>query len=191
MKPIEAYKLFQSIKWYYEKESYDYFKYRGKVAIKQETFDTKRDKYFYYKLSKIPNLEFYLACNLFLDSKLWVGNILEEKYRTHARVREGVVKAIDVKFRDDISRYDSYNDMLIVRSGNYPKIVQDYLDMKVNPETIAIVDVICNEAIFPYWSKKCNDIYVWPDTQARIQKYGRFLSIDKERMKEIADDVLN
>ena len=52
MSPFEAYKLYTAIKNHFTTESYDYFKYNGKVRASEHTFETRKDKYMFYKLSK-------------------------------------------------------------------------------------------------------------------------------------------
>lgn len=190
MEPIEAYQLFQSIKWYYEKASYDYFKYGGRVSIKQDTFDRRRDKYFFHKLSKKDDLEFFLASNLFRDSTNWVGDILTAEHTRYYRERKGIVASLKEHVKNDLSRYDSFEDACVITNGEYAKIIIDYLANKIQPETLVILNDICGSTIFPYWEKECNDRFVWPTTQERIRKYGKFLDYDKNKYKNLLIDIL-
>lgn len=180
MEPIEAYQCFQSIKWYLEKESYDYFKYNGRVSIKQETFDRRRDKYFFSKLAKKPNVEIYIVSNLFRDPKKWVGDILSDENDKEYRRRIGVLNNLKYTVTTELNRYDSYDEAFTVNDGEYPLIVKDYLAGKVMPETIAYSNLICNNQLFTYWANTCNDKFVWPLTQERIRKYGLIAKITKD-----------
>ena len=189
MKPIEAYQLFQGIKWYFEKRSYDYFKYRGRVNITESRFESRNDKYFFYKLSKKDDAEFFVAVNLFNDSNLWVGDLFTDSVVKYYRQRKGVVSSLEQTIRNDLSRYDSLNDALTVRNGDYPKIVNDFMHQKVEPETLAVLNAACNNQIFSYWNEACTDQAVWPTYQEKIFKYGRFLSYDVNKYKRLLVDI--
>ena len=51
MTPFESYKTFLAVKSHFT-TSYDYIKYNGKVNATQSSFEVRKDKYQYYKLSK-------------------------------------------------------------------------------------------------------------------------------------------
>ena len=64
---MEAYKMFHALKLHFTSDTYDYHKYNGGFKIDPETFNQKRDRFFFYKLVKkvdSNNLESYLLANL-------------------------------------------------------------------------------------------------------------------------------
>jgi hypothetical protein len=74
MTGYEAYTIFNSLKLHFTQESYDYFQYQGKTRSSIEAFERRKDKYFFYKLSRKwidkKEYELFLVANLIADSKL-------------------------------------------------------------------------------------------------------------------------
>ena len=73
MTPFEAFKMYIAVKQHFSVSSYDYFKYNGKSRVSQNTFDTRKDKYSFYKLSKQENVLDFLVANLYETPNMWVG----------------------------------------------------------------------------------------------------------------------
>ena len=60
----DAYCLYLAINNHFHSESYDFFKYNGKVSAKLESFMKRKDKYHFAKLARKYNGElqdFYVA----------------------------------------------------------------------------------------------------------------------------------
>ena len=47
-----AYKTYVALKNHFTSDSYDYFKYKGKARVKEETFLKRKDKFFFEKIEK-------------------------------------------------------------------------------------------------------------------------------------------
>ena len=47
-----AYALWNALKLHFTSDSYDYFKYNGKTSISVTSFENRKDKYHFYKLSR-------------------------------------------------------------------------------------------------------------------------------------------
>ena len=57
--------------------SYDYFKYNGKVNASPQSFEIRKDKFQFYKLSKHNDYKNYIVANMVnSDKKIWVGDLL-------------------------------------------------------------------------------------------------------------------
>ena len=52
MTGFETFGLYESLKLHFSKDSYDFFKYNGKTNHSVQTFENRKDKYFFYKLSR-------------------------------------------------------------------------------------------------------------------------------------------
>ena len=52
MTGYEAYCLYNSLKLHFNSDSYDYFRYNGKISSSIEAFENRKDKYHFYKLSR-------------------------------------------------------------------------------------------------------------------------------------------
>ena len=53
--PFEVYQTYLSFKNHFTKEKYDYFKYSGKTNASLNSFNKRRDKYFFEKMSRQKN----------------------------------------------------------------------------------------------------------------------------------------
>ena len=51
MTGFEVYKVYLALKQHFTKQEYDYFKYHGKVRANENSFEQRRDRYFFKKLA--------------------------------------------------------------------------------------------------------------------------------------------
>ena len=76
---FDVYKTYLAVKLHFASDTYDYYKYDGKVNAKLDTFTKRKDRYFFHKLStryaESDILDFFVA-NFLADSKRWIGNLL-------------------------------------------------------------------------------------------------------------------
>ena len=60
MTPFDVYKTYLSFKNHFTKESYDFFKYKGKTRANESTFKKRKDRYFLKEcLERKPIKKFY------------------------------------------------------------------------------------------------------------------------------------
>ena len=97
MTGYECYVLYHSLKLHFTQESYDFFKYRGKSRINVDSFEKRKDKYYFHKLSRKYNHdEFidFLVSNFVRNHKTWVGNLLEETaddvYKQYLKIHQSL-----------------------------------------------------------------------------------------------------
>ena len=75
VRPFEVYQKYLSLKQHFNKTNYDYFKFNGKVRANESSFDRRRDKHHFVRLSKIykeEDLTKFLVSN-FVKTKDFVG----------------------------------------------------------------------------------------------------------------------
>ena len=53
MEPFEVYQKYLALRTHFKSDSYDYFRYHGKLKGNRDKFETRKDKYHFYKLSKM------------------------------------------------------------------------------------------------------------------------------------------
>ena len=76
----DTYCLYLAINNHFHTESYDYFKYNGKVSAKLESFMKRKDKYHFAKLARKYNgeLKDFLVANL-SKKKYYVAELLDQE----------------------------------------------------------------------------------------------------------------
>lgn len=181
MTPFETYAMFQALKLHFN-TTYDFKKYHGKTRAKETTFETRRDKYHYVKLSKHRDPKLMAIANLFENTSVWVGDLQESRYKE----RKSVWDALEYNFRSDMSRYDSLDDAFVVKDS-YAQLYSDFRAKLVTAETLIICNMTCN--IFDYWDSVVDDTILWPIDRERLKNLSSFIDVDRNKYLEIVKEV--
>jgi len=183
---FDVYVYYLALKRHFTSE-YDFFKYNGKVKANSHSFENRKDKFFFYKLSKMPNAEQLILANLLENPQIWVGDLIENK--AHEVYQQWLKKqqSLTYVFRTDISELDQDDpDSDLMTNGDHPNLLRLYVADKISIETLVILDDVLN--FFPYWEKKIRDKILWTDINKRVKKYRPFLNYDKAKMRKIVLD---
>jgi hypothetical protein len=190
MTGYEAFCLYTSLKLHFNSDSYDYFKYNGKVSTSIGAFENRKDKWHFYKLSRrFANEEQgrdFIVANLIHDSNVWVGNLLMEESSAEYRKRQKVIQSLTYTFTNDIESLmsqESPNDSLMVQDGEYPVLLQKLLHNEISLESICILNKILN--FLPLWDKKIGDTIHYPNISRKIKKYTPFIPFEPTKYKLI------
>lgn len=183
---FEAYKKYLAIKSHFTKKEYDYFKYSGKVRATFPTFEKRKDKYFFHKLSKQKNVEQFLVASFVeLGENVWVGDMLENMASTNA-YKEWLKRqeALTYTFTGDLDKLkEDFNSNLKVDDGQHPHLLKLSLRKEVCLETVVILDELAG--FCSYWNNTIEDSIIWPDYHLKMQKYKPFIKFDKEKCRDI------
>jgi hypothetical protein len=195
MNAFDTYCLFQAIKLHFTSKSYDYFKYQGKVNLKLENFEKKKDKYFYYKLSrKYPikeTQEEFLVANFLDKDKIWVGNLVTDEAETVFLDRQKNLQSLSYIFRCDCESIfgDLTNPNIALKTcGDYPILLMKAVRKEISLETLCILNSILG--FLPDWKEKIKDDVFWPKYLMKIEKYTPFLKFDVESYKTILKKLI-
>jgi len=192
----EAFSLFQSLKLHFTSDSYDFFKYGGKVKTSIDAFDKRKDKYHFHKLSRRltsrEDLIDFLVANFIEDEGIWIGNLLTEESELIYRNRQKVIQSLSYIFQNDCQKLfkevDNPNEVMTCNHGNYPELLKKTLRKEIQIETLCILNQIIN--FLPIWSAKISDTIRWPDYKRKIIKYAAFLPKDSVKYKLILKKVI-
>jgi hypothetical protein len=183
MTPFEAYKTYLSLKMHFEKDGYSFFKYNGKVNVKIESFYARRDRYFFEKLARRKDLVDFLVANFLEKDHAWSRDLThEEANRTYDDWCKRV-ESLTYRFKEEIDKIEDLKPVLAVNDGQHPELLKMYLQKKVSPETILILDDFTN--MISSWDSKIQDKVVWPVISKKLKKYKPFLKFDKAKFKGI------
>lgn len=184
MEPFDAYKKYLALKQHFSKDKYDYFKYNGKVNAKSSSFETRKDKYMFYKLSKKKDVEGYLVANMIENDNAWIGDLLssesEQIYNEWLKKQQ----SISYIFENDISKLkDDLNENIMTKHGEYPFMLKLFFKKEICIETIVISNDILN--FFNHWKNKIEDPVIWPDLYKKCLKYRSFVQFDRQHCLNI------
>jgi len=188
MSALECYKEYLALKNHFNQSSYDYFKYNGKIKVNQSSFDSRKDKLFFQKLAKHPDVHNFLVANLAADSKVWIRDIAysesaEKIYKDWSKRQQ----SLSYTFRQELSKLDSnFDDNLIIKNNEHPILLKKYLGKEISLETICILLEMTGAK--KHWDSKMQYDLIWDNTRIKIEKYTPFIKYDKEKIKTILFD---
>jgi len=197
MTGYETFGLYQALKLHFTQESYDFFKYNGKTNVSVTTFENRKDKYHFYKLSrrlaqKEDMIDFIVA-NLVEDEKTWVGSLLMQESEVNYRKHQKIIQSMSYTFENDCKLI--FGDCILnpnevlMTDGDYPVLLKKGLQKSVNIESMCLLNNMLG--FVPMWSKKIADTIHWPNYRMKLLKYSAFIPKDDVKYKLILKKVLN
>lgn len=189
MDGFQVYQTYLSLKLHFSKESYDFFRFNGKSKSKIESFEKRKDKYFFKKLSsKFDDntiIEYFVS--LFVnDRTFWIGNILDKDseliYKEWKRKTQSLFYVFEKDIDNLLINYNNFDEWFKIKY-TYPPIIKEYLASNVNIETLVILNQILN--YIDDIDKKIFDTLIWPDIKRKIIKYSPFLKIEITKYKDL------
>jgi hypothetical protein len=194
MTGFEAYRQYLAIKNHFALDSYDYIKFNGKVSASEKSFMGRKDKFFFTKLGKRfddEDLKYFLVANFFENEKIWVGNLLDEKYIDVYRRFQKKQQSMSYLIKSDLSNIASYldnhdvtfDDFFKVRDNELPLLLQFQQEDIIQVETLVAMDRVLN--FFSRWDKNVEDDIFYPIVRKRIKKYEGFVNVDVIKTKSL------
>jgi T4 gene Gp59 loader of gp41 DNA helicase len=193
MTEYEVYIDYLALKKHFTSNSFDYFKYYGKVKASISSYEKRRDKIFYQKISKHQDPHHFLLANLLHNSSSWPQGIAyspeaESIYQDWV----SVTKSLFFKFSQDLGKLDpDFNSNFKVGGyefSQHPPLLGMYIRKEISLETLCILVKItgCRKN----WKKACPDP-IMMETLLKIKKYTPFIQFDQEKFKRrIVDEFL-
>ena len=180
--PFEVYRTYVAMKMHFTSD-YDYFKYNGKIKADLASFETRKDKYQFYKMSKKKDWFNYILSNLVAE-EMWIGNMLTSEGEQRHLDWMKRTQSLAYHFARDIGQLrDDFNDNFIVEDNSHPFALKLYLRKTISLETLIILDSLAG--IFKHWNKKLANDPMWKEVGTLASKYRKFISFDHQKMKEI------
>lgn len=194
MTPFDAYKTYLALKNHFTKPKYDYFKYAGKSRASVESFNKRKDKYWFERISRQKDDEeiknFFLSNFVSVDnpSILWIGELIREGescYKNWTKRQQ----SLSYMFRQESEDLLSQGNLeeLLDTSRQHPIILKKFLSGNISIETLTIWD-----KIFLFrnnFDQKLLDP-VWEIVSLKIQKYSPFLNIDIQDYKKTLRNIV-
>ena len=184
MTDYEAYQNYLAMKLHFGGE-YDFHKYNGKVSATMESFDKRKDKYKFVRLSKKLSdpqiLDYYLAN--FIRGKEWIGDFDEKNWMNHKKI----VQSLQYFYENDLEKLltSSHNFDILFKcdNGNHPKLIKAYLGKKITLETLVILEkVLQYREVF---DKDITENFIWPKVSRLIGKYEPFMKVSTRKYRMI------
>ena len=195
---FDVYKTYLGVKLHFTSDTYDYYKYGGKVNTKLDTFTKRKDRYFFHKLStryaEADILDFFVA-NFLADSKRWIGNLLandgRDVYLDYKKRKEAFAYHFKQEcgtIASDLGRRNvSFNDGFIPPNGQHPRILRLLIQRKISYQTAVVLDHFLG--FTKNWDKEITEKVVWPEISLKVSRVKPFVNFNATECKLIMKDT--
>ncbi len=181
---FKTYIDYLALKRHFTTKTYDYHKYNGKVKASLDAFQTRKDVFFFYKLSLRPERHDLMLSNIVKNPNIWAGDFLEEPAEETYINWKKRLDGLTYHFQQDLKELDDdYKSNFIVPEGQHPKLLSYFLQRKLSLETFTILTNLCNT--LDYWNEKVVDKIVAGDKIQLSRKYYPFLDFDRKKFSTI------
>ena len=189
---FDAYCLYLAINNHFNTESYDFFKYNGKVPVKLPAFLKRNDKYHFAKLAREhrEELKDFLVANL-SKQKYYVKNLLDseciENYKEYKKKKQKLSYCViqDMRYLKDT--YEDINIALECENGQHPPILREYLGKKIEAETFIYFDYMFG--IFTDYDELIQEQFIWPKEKNKLIKLKPFVELTRLQLRKEVREV--
>jgi hypothetical protein len=194
--PYVAYCMFLALKNHFSKESYDYFKYRGKTNVSMESFMARKDRILFQKLCRKvdeENLEDYIVATLKDNPGIWISDLLESE----AMERYENLKKSRVTFSDYfaseldllVKTAGSLKEAFTIKGNQYPEVINLRLCNTLSLETFCVLEALVGFSTIIDKKIGADDI-LWSKMRLQIKKFTPFLKYDRKSAIAILKDKM-
>ena len=143
----QAYQIYQSLKLHFTTD-YDAVKYNYKTSVKQSSFDRRKDRYFFEKLSRRFNKEeliHYFTANLIENQKVWIGDMSDEIYSAYVARYDKLTYMFDEDVKFLYNKGYTF-DQLCSTTEDYSvnPLLEALRAHEIRPETVVLLDILVN-----------------------------------------------
>lgn len=195
MSPYETYVTFLCIKHHFTKPSYDVFKYNWKTRASIDSFNKRKDKYFFERLSRKKSddeiKEFYISN--FVDTEnpngVYISDLMKDGDFVYTNWRKKI-QSLTYNFKTEVEVFlstEKLNMLMDCSDGQHSILIKKYLQKLITIETLVILNKILNYV--PTYDKLLMDP-IWESISLKIKKYSPFLNINKEKYIEILKETV-
>lgn len=194
---FDTYTLYLAIKQHFTQDSYDYFKYHGKVKANKESFLNRRDKYQFQKLCRkytSDEMMYFLVANA-VKGITWPGALLDDESHDNYMAYLKRNQALSYTFSNELDAlfaHDRIDRIFKVGDGHryLPPILNARMCDLISAETFIILDKFIGFSSVIDNDLKGNS-FLWDRYNKPAQKLHPFLNYDKTKMKAILKEKIN
>lgn len=181
----ETYCVYLALKNHFTKDSYDFFKYNGKVHVSKDAFLTRRDRFQFEKFARRHDdpKEFMLAN--FLEGKTWIGEFLDDEASDIYQRYMKTIQSMSYVFKNEIGQVEDIRELFKSKPNEYPLIVQMLMNRTISLQSFVILDNFVQ--FIPKFDERMADDFLWNKYSVLARKYKPFLiqNLDQKKFKDI------
>jgi hypothetical protein len=195
MSPFDIYIKYLALKKHFTDKKYDYFKYSGKTRASIESFNKRKDRYFFEKTSRKLNdkevVEFFVSNFITANdpSTIWIGELVnngETNYKEWTKRQQSLTYLLKEQSEELFSN-NKLEDVFNCSKG-HPILLKKFMGGYLSIETLVIYD-----RIFQYGKNFDKNLLdpIWETVSLKIMKYNPFLNTDMFHCKKLLRSIIN
>jgi hypothetical protein len=193
--PFDIYIKYLALKKHFTDKKYDYFKYSGKTRASIESFNKRKDRYFFEKTSRKLNdkevVEFFVSNFITANdpSTIWIGELVnngETNYKEWTKRQQSLTYLLKEQSEELFSN-NKLEDVFNCSKG-HPILLKKFMGGYLSIETLVIYD-----RIFQYGKNFDKNLLdpIWETVSLKITKYKPFLNTDMFHCKKLLRSIIN
>lgn len=188
----QAYKLYVALKAHFKTKTYNFVKNKGHTRASVKAYERRNDKIFFQKLADINHgdVKGFLIAGFVHDPNMWIGEFTIND-ETNKIYWEWVGRRTTLNYHfgqtlRKLGTKENLTQALLVKDGQLPKLIVDYLEGTLSPEVLLILIDLTRS--FSYLDKNLSKNILWPEIRLRLVKYKYLFEYDKDNMKKIMEN---
>ena len=170
--------------------AYDFHKYNGKVSATAESFEKRRDKFKFAKLStKLSDpqiLDYYLAN--FIRGKEWIGDFDQKSWKEHKKITQSLKYVYENDMEKLLTKAKTFDIIFNCDEGKHPILVKQYLGKKICLETLVILNLMVGYQ--KQFDREITEKFIWPKVSKSLSDYQPFLKVDVREYRMITLNIV-
>ena len=145
----------------------------------------RKDKFQIAKIAKHQDPAGLIIANLSVNPDIrWTGDIISNKGLDVYKLWQKRMESLSYTFSEEIKKLNpDFDSNFKVIDYQHPFAFRLFLGEHISLETLVILNELVN--FYPHWDKYMADDLVWKELRLQIPKYRSFLTIDKNKYKEL------
>jgi transposase InsO family protein len=196
MAPFQVYCEYLALKSHFTNPKYDYFKYNKKVRASLTSFNRRKDKYFFERLSRKKTedeIKDYFVANFIATDNIdgiWIGEVIKSGDTVYENWSKKI-QSLRYMFKTEVEVFiqkETFNEFFFCKRGKHSPLIQKHLQKVLSLETLVILDYILG---YTNNYDKILDDPVWEFLSGRISKYKPFIHIDTDTYAKILKESIS
>ena len=179
------------------KKGYDPVKYSWKIRVQQNSFEKRKDKYFFEKIQKsfdIFEQQKIFMVNLLANQDQWIGDMLNQDSIMFYRKYMSRFNDLSILLKEDLqnlilfckSKGRMFKSLFLIEDNKEPMIFKLLQNDSNQYETFILLDSYFN--IIEMLDESKN--FIWDQYSVRIKAYKNLFVIDKLEVIKILKESL-
>jgi len=195
MTPFEVFCAFLCVKQHFTKPSYDIFKYNWKTRASIKSYNVRKDRYFFEKLSRQKNeqeiKDFFVSNFAYSQNArgVYIPDLIREGEETYLKWKRNI-QSLSYLFKTELEVFISHrnlNEFMKCEPGQHSPLLRKYISSAISLETLVIIDKLLN--FVSSYDKILTDP-IWEIVSLKVKKYSPFLSINRDIYLEIMREIV-